>query len=174
MSTNLSASLEDYIEAIYHLVSSRESARVTDIAKRLSVRNASVTGALHSLAERGLVNYSPYDEVTLTARGRKAARDVVYRHQTLRDFMLRVLSIDEQEADDAACRMEHAVPAHVLQRLADFAEFVETCPRAGEDWIERFRRIEVDGIASSDCAACVEKCCQSFEGGRKAGGDSGG
>jgi len=163
MATELSSSLEDYIETIYHLVAANESARVTDIAKRLDVRNASVTGALNSLASKGLVNYSPYDEVTLTASGRAAAEDVVYRHRTLRDFLLRVLSIEEREADDAACRMEHAVPAHVLKRLADFAAFVENCPRAGADWIERFRRIEAKGIDEKECSACIEDCCRSFQ-----------
>lgn len=170
MATELSASLEDYIEAIYHLVVASKSARVTDIAKRLDVRNASVTGALNSLASKGLVNYSPYDEVTLTARGRRAAEDVVHRHRTLRDFLVRVLSIEEQEADDAACRMEHAVPAHVLKRLADFAAFVEDCPRAGADWIERFRQLESEGLDQADCRACLERCCQSFVNKIKTGG----
>ena len=46
MSTNavdqLSASLEDYLEAIFWLVSAKGAARTKDIAKRLGVKAASV------------------------------------------------------------------------------------------------------------------------------------
>jgi DtxR family Mn-dependent transcriptional regulator len=43
-SMTLSASLEDYLEAIFHIVAEKQAARVKDIAKRLSVNNSSVTG----------------------------------------------------------------------------------------------------------------------------------
>ena len=50
----LSASMEDYLEAIFHIVSEKQAARAKDIAKRLKVNNSSVTGALRSLAEKGV------------------------------------------------------------------------------------------------------------------------
>ena len=49
--TNLSASLEDYIEAIYHIVEEKLVARSKDIAIRLDVSRASVTEALRALAK---------------------------------------------------------------------------------------------------------------------------
>ena len=73
----LSASLEDYLEAIFHLVAEEQVARARDIAKRLKVGQSSVTGALHALAEKGLVNYAPYEVITLTHKGEAAAREVV-------------------------------------------------------------------------------------------------
>lgn len=164
MANSLSASLEDYIEAIYHLVEERDVARVKDIAERLQVRNASVTGALHALAEKDLVNYTPYDVTTLTPRGMKVAEDVVHRHRTLRDFMVKVLSIDPDESDEAACRMEHAVPAKVMQRLSDFARFVEECPRAGEDWVRRFKELRGANVDYGECRQCLRECMQQFSG----------
>ena len=163
MATNLSASLEDYIETIYHLVEEGAAARVKDIAERLNVRNASVTGALHALADKKLVNYAPYDVTTLTPRGVKVAEDVVHRHRTLRDFLEKVLGVATAEADAAACRMEHAVPAHVLERLADFVGFVEDCPRAGAEWAERFKALDGGRIDPSQCAECVNGFCRKFK-----------
>jgi DtxR family transcriptional regulator, Mn-dependent transcriptional regulator len=162
MATELSASLEDYIEVIYHLVEESDVARVKDIAERLNVRNASVTGALHALADRELVNYAPYDATTLTPQGLRVAEDVVRRHRTLRDFFVNVLSIEETAADEAACRMEHAVPAEVLQSLSDFAHFVEECPRAGEDWIERFKELRGRHIDPAGCGECVQDCMRKL------------
>ena len=161
MTTDLSASLEDYIEAIFHIAKSKDGARVKEIARRLDVKKGSVTGALHSLADRGFINYTPYDVVTLTEKGRQAAGDVVLRHRTLSDFFVKVLSIPADEADEAACKMEHAVPPHVLDRLAAFADFVENCPRAGLDWIQRFR--EADEIDWNECEQCLEECVDNFE-----------
>ena len=62
----LSASLEDYIEAIYHIISEKEVARGKDIASRLKVSGASVTEALRALSKKGLINYAPYEVITMT------------------------------------------------------------------------------------------------------------
>ncbi len=72
-SVELSESLEDYLEAIYHLVAEKQVARSRDIATRLRVGRSSVTGALQALSEKGLVNYEPYEAITLTRGGRAAA-----------------------------------------------------------------------------------------------------
>lgn len=125
-SMNLSASLEDYIEAIFHIVSENKVARGKDIAARLKVSNASVTEALQSLAKKGLVNYAPYEVVTLTGKGRKAAEDVIRRHQILRDFFVKVLAVDEDIAEEGACRVEHAAPPEIIEKLIQFVDFVES------------------------------------------------
>lgn len=49
---------------------------------------------MRALAERGLVNYAPYDLITLTAEGLRAARDITRRHEVLRDFFIEVLSVN--------------------------------------------------------------------------------
>src|SRR5512142_1982408 len=89
----LSESLEDYLEAIYHLEREARVARAADIASRLNVSRPSVTGALRGLAERGLIHYVPYGTVTLTAEGRRAANAVVRRHSILKEFLEKVLSL---------------------------------------------------------------------------------
>jgi hypothetical protein len=64
----LSASLEDYLEAILRLERTSRVARVSEIAGQLGVSRPSVTGALKSLGTRRLVSH-PYRHVT-TKRGR--------------------------------------------------------------------------------------------------------
>jgi len=125
----LSASLEDYLEAIFHIVAQKHVARAKDIAQRLGVNHSSVTVALRSLASRGLVNYAPYEVVTLTPEGQRASEDVARRHSTLRKFFVKVLSVDQDLADTAACEMEHTLPLDILDPLTDFVDFVERCPQ---------------------------------------------
>ena len=53
-SHNLSASLEDYLEAILNIAGESNTARSKDIAESLGVAKSSVTGALKGLAKKGL------------------------------------------------------------------------------------------------------------------------
>lgn len=130
----LSASLEDYLEAILMAAEEKGAARPKDIADRLNVKAASVTGALRQLAEKGLINYTPYDVVTLTPSGSRMAKKIAGKHNALLNFFTNVLDIPREEAEDFACNMEHAIPDHVLERFIGFAEFVERCPNSGAIW----------------------------------------
>jgi len=168
----LSASLEDYLEIIFHLQAESKVARVKDIAKRMRVKASSVTGALRSLAKNGLVNYTPYGLITLTPKGEALAKDVVRRHEALRDFFVNVLSISEKQADEAACRMEHAIPKPVLERLIQFAEFVELCPRGGSKWIAGFQHYCMQGNTLDDCEKCTSVVLEDIKK-RKRGGKKG-
>mgnify|MGYP006279334953 CR=1 FL=1 len=124
--TQLSASQEDYLEAIFQVQREKTTVRAKDIAARLEVTGASVTGALHALSEKALIHYAPYGSVTLTSRGRRVAADIVRRHQALRDFFVRVLGVDEETAQVSACRMEHALSDVLLDRLVAYVEDVTT------------------------------------------------
>ncbi|MGW8161867.1 MAG: metal-dependent transcriptional regulator [Desulfobulbales bacterium] len=135
---SLSASLEDYIEAIAHIVAAKKVARGKDIAKRLQVSRASVTEALRALSKKGLVNYEPYEVITLTDKGREAAEDVIRRHGALKDFFIKVLSINDTIAEESACRIEHAAPPEVIDRLIGFVKFIEVSPAGGVDIIKGF------------------------------------
>ncbi|MGQ9500236.1 MAG: metal-dependent transcriptional regulator [Dissulfurimicrobium sp.] len=169
----LSASLEDYIEAIFHIIVQKKAARPKDIAKRLKVSNASVTGALRALTEKGLINYAPHDLVTLTPKGRVAAEDIVRRHEVLRDFFINVLAVDEAEADHVACQMEHFITKAILERFIQFAEFVEVCPRGGAKWIAGFRHYCDHPTDQENCEKCISMTLKEVrkrisQGGKKA------
>lgn len=133
----LSESLEDYLEAILAIEDAKHAARPKDIARRLSVSPPSVTAALQNLSTRGLVNYAPYDLVTLTPAGRRLATDVRRRHDALRRFFIDLLRLEAREADDVACHMEHALPPHALERLVEFMDFIEDSPHGGLTWSRR-------------------------------------
>ncbi len=151
----VSDSLENYLEAIFHIVGEKQAVRAKDIAARLQVKASSVTGALRLLAEKGLVNYAPYDVITLTSKGKSIAKDVVLRHQALRDFFVKVLAVDENTADETACKMEHVVPSGIVDRLIKFVEFVDRCPRCGPGWISQFDSYCETGKITEDCERCI-------------------
>ncbi len=154
----ISASMEDYLEAIFRIISKQKVARPKDICKSLGVTAPSVTKALHWLSNHGLVNYAPFELISLTEKGMKAAKDVVRRHEALRDFLVQILAVDEKRADEAACKMEHCISSEILERLIQFSEFVQICPRSGSKWIKEFSDCYIKGKAPQDCEKCVYDC----------------
>jgi DtxR family Mn-dependent transcriptional regulator len=136
----ISASLEDYLEAIFNLAGDGNGARSKDIAEALGVARPSVTGALHVLKEKGLANYRPYGCVTLTEQGRTAAEEVVRKHNILTSFFVGVLGVEKSKAQQAACRAEHALGPEIIGRLLSFIEYVTASGKNGRDVAGEFKR----------------------------------
>lgn len=154
--SDLSESMENYLEVILALEKETKVARAKDIAERLQVQRGSVTGALKSLSEKGLINYAPYSFITLTTEGKRIAREITHRHHVLKDFLLNVLQIDPKTAEDNACRMEHAIDKKTIDRLILFIEYIHVCPRAGEDWLKSFfNYCEKDNNERAECSRCI-------------------
>ena len=154
---DLSESVQSYLEVIWELENAQKVARAKDIAEKLGVQRSSVTGALKSLEEKGLVHYQPYSFITLTASGKKIAQEIAHRHAVLKDFLLNVLQVDADTADSTACRMEHVIDKKTVERLVCFIEYINTCPRAGKEWLDSF----VNYCKSEEkdlrkCATCIE------------------
>jgi len=154
----LSASLEDYLETIYCLVQAKRVARVKDIAAGLGVQMPSVTGALRSLSEKGLVHHDPYSYATLTPRGESIAREILRRHQVLTEFLTDFLGLEPEAAERNACHMEHVIEPVVLERLTEFVEFAERCPRAGVQWVHGMAHVCGEGNDYAHCESCIAAC----------------
>ena len=137
---NLSASLEDYLEAILNLVSESSFARSRDIAKSLGVSRASVTGALRMLKKKGLANYKPYDYVTLTETGRIAAAEIARKHKILKSFFINVLGVEADVAQKAACKAEHELGPEIIAKLLCFIEFVTESSNNGRNLADEFQK----------------------------------
>ncbi|MBN1393383.1 MAG: metal-dependent transcriptional regulator [Sedimentisphaerales bacterium] len=137
---NLSASLEDYLEAIFNLAGETNVARSKDIAETLGVSKASVTGALRTLKAKGLANYKPYNFVTLTEDGKKNAAEIVRKHNILKSFFINVLGVKKEVAQQAACKAEHTLGPEVIARLLSFIKFVNKSSKKGRDFADKFER----------------------------------
>jgi len=129
----LSASLEDYLETIYLICREKGAARSKDIMGLLNVSGPSVTEALQLLSEKKLVNYTPYDPITLTAKGEDLAKDVFYRHETLRRFFIDVLGVDPETAEDGACKMEHVASQDIIERMVQYTNYLRH-EQGGKEW----------------------------------------
>lgn len=160
---DLSESLEDYLEIIAELADSGNKVRSSNIADRLNVKRPSVTSALRQLSERGLIKYRPYFPISLTAKGLRQAKSIQRRHGVMQDFLTRILGVQNEKAEEIACRLEHAMDQDVTNRLIHFLNYINTCPRLGTDWLEGFCQKCHEAEDDQACEACLELCLDEFK-----------
>lgn len=118
----ISAASQDYLEALLELSEEEHSVRSIDVAKRIGVSRASVNKAIGVLKESGFVEQEKYSEITLTGEGIRAAKAVLKRHSTLKQFLTEVLHVSEEIAENDACRMEHVISLETLEKLQIFLQ----------------------------------------------------
>ncbi|MCF8068581.1 MAG: metal-dependent transcriptional regulator [Desulfobacterales bacterium] len=160
----LSESIEDYLEIILDLQNAHKVARSKDIAERMNITRGSVTGMLKNLSQKGLINYEPYGYITLTPDGEKIAREIMRRHTVIKDFLFRILQIEDGKADATACRMEHAMDKATVNMLVNFIDFIDKCPRAGADWIQEFISFcSTNNADEKKCMRCIERCVEQYK-----------
>ena len=159
----LTSVMEDYLEAIFVLYENKKVVRVKDIAQKLDVKMPTVTSMLKTLSKRKLVYYEKYEYVELTAKGTAVGRETKRKHQLLCKFLTDILKVDFKTADQEACKMEHSLSPATLNSLADFMAFIQSCPRTGESWLNRFEEFRRHGRRPEKCMEHTEQFSHEFK-----------
>jgi len=120
MSALLTQSNQDYLKHIYNLSADGLPASTTDLATRLGIAPASVTGMIQRLAkaEPALVYYHKHQGVTLTDAGKRAALEVIRHHRLLETWLVRTLGYSWDEVHEEAERLEHVISEEMEARIA--------------------------------------------------------
>jgi DtxR family Mn-dependent transcriptional regulator len=114
----LTAPVEDYLKAIYAFERDGRAAATNDIAQRLAIAPASVSGMVQRLADQGLVEYERYKGVRLTTAGRKAALRTIRRHRVIEAYLVKALGYGWDGVHDEAERLEHSASDTLIDRMA--------------------------------------------------------
>jgi DtxR family transcriptional regulator, Mn-dependent transcriptional regulator len=115
---DLTAPAEDYLKTIYEIERDGSAAATTEIAARLAIAPASVSGMVRRLADQGLVSHKRYRGVRLTDAGRANALRLLRRHRILECYLTAVLGYAWDDVHDEAERLEHAASDELIERMA--------------------------------------------------------
>nr|WP_205603929.1 transcriptional regulator MntR [Bacillus mesophilus] len=126
--------MEDYLEVIYLILEDKGYARVTDIASSLDVLPSSVTKMLQKLDEKELGIYEKYRGFILTSRGKKIAKDIADKHQTLEDFF-RILEIPSKDIYKEVEGIEHHIGKETTFCIATLIQFLEENPEIRKSYL---------------------------------------
>lgn len=105
---------EDYVEAVAQIEAEAGECRGADLARLFAVSHVTVTKTIARLKEEGLVDTRPYGPITLTARGRRLARDSQRRHDLVVEF-LKSIGVSDETARVDAEGIEHHVSKETLK-----------------------------------------------------------
>ena len=116
----LTQSIQDYLKHIFELNEDGTPASTNDLAARLGVKPASVTGMMQKLAstEPPLVDYQKHQGVKLTPAGERAALEVLRHHRLLESWLVQSLGYSWDEVHEEACRLEHVISEDFEARMA--------------------------------------------------------
>lgn len=152
---DLTESLEKYLLAIYELSKINDNIIVKDVSNYLKIGGASTAEAVKTLTKRGFINYVPYGSISLTDKGYKTINLKLHRHNTILNFLNKVLDIDEQSANINAKAIEYSMTEDVLVKFVYFLDFMEQCSCKEPKWIKSCKQSLENGKISDKCSACI-------------------
>lgn len=117
---------ENYLKAVYALLPEKADdqgmVHTNSIAQHLGTSAASVTDMVKRLAEKDLLKYKPYRGVSLTAKGKKIALNIVRKHRLWEVFLVEKLHFSWDNVHDVAEQLEHIQSPELIRRLDAFLE----------------------------------------------------
>ena len=122
------ASVQDYLAAIYDLGSTGKPVIAARLAKHMAISAPAVTEAIQRMGKGGYVKVGRGHELTLTAKGREIAEVMARRHRLLERWLTDTLGLNWTDAHEEAHRLEHAISPRVEDRLAELLGMPSTCP----------------------------------------------
>lgn len=157
MNTELTESLEKYLLAIYEIVKVNKAARVKDVSNYLKIGGPATSDAVKTLAERKYINYVPYGIITITAKGKRKAENKLKRHNTISNFLGKVLMVDESKIEESAKQIEYSMPEDVLEKFVQFLTFMENCSCKEPKWIKSYKYYFENGGMQEKCLKCIQQ-----------------
>jgi DtxR family Mn-dependent transcriptional regulator len=120
MRSELTHAVEDYLKAIYELAAIHERVSTTQLAERLNITPASVTGMIQRMAaaDPPLIEYQKHRGVLLTQPGQAVALEIIRHHRLLELFLQRTLGYAWDEVHEEADRLEHVISEDLEERIA--------------------------------------------------------
>jgi len=128
MMEQVTAVVEEYLEAIYRLQEKCGVARTSDLVDLLQVVPGTVTNTVKRLEREGYITHEPYKGVKLSKKGRRIAIQVVRRHRLSERLLTDILHLEWDKVHEAACKLEHGITDDIIKPLEKALKHPKTCP----------------------------------------------
>jgi len=113
----ISRAMEDYLKEIFQFASDDEKVSTSNLAQQMNCSPASVTNMLQKLSELKLVEYEPYQGVTLTPTGKNIALEVLRHHRLIELYLADVLGYSWDKVHAEAEQLEHVISEEFEEKI---------------------------------------------------------
>lgn len=116
----LTGSMEDYLEMLYRLSLIKSTIHLSELAENLHVRPSSASKMMTKLKKDGYISFEKYGEISLTGKGKKQGKYLLFRHDTLNEFLCMVnrSSCELEQVE----KIEHFINPLTVQNMKAFLE----------------------------------------------------
>lgn len=109
-------SIEDYLETILTLQKKLGQVRSIDIANEMNFSKPSVSVAMKNLREKGFITIDEGGHILLTDEGQRQATVVLEKHTIITNWLVS-LGVNQETAQEDACRLEHDMSEETFMAL---------------------------------------------------------
>ncbi|PKM77370.1 MAG: DtxR family transcriptional regulator [Firmicutes bacterium HGW-Firmicutes-15] len=134
--SNLTPSMEDYLEMIYRNCLTEGYIRINNLAKQLNVKASSASKVAQKLSKMTYINYEKYGIIQLTEKGKNIGEFLLTRHNTVETF-LKNLGVENNVLVETEL-IEHHLSLDTLEKIEIFNDFALANP----DIIKRLHQFE--------------------------------
>lgn len=136
--------IEDYLMTMYVMERDQGEIVAARLAEMMKVAPATVTMTLKRMERDQWISGKSRKEIRLTETGRAAARSVIRRHMLTEWLLVKIFKMPLSETHDEAHRMEHAISAHLEERMREILDDPKLCPHGNpfpgheeltKDWV---------------------------------------
>lgn len=115
----LHASGEDYLESILILKNRKGFVRSIDVAAFMNYSKPSVSHAVSLLRDGGFIMVDDNGYLDLTSAGKAVAEKIYERHVFFKSILMKA-GVEEQTAEQEACRIEHDISDDTFLKIKDY------------------------------------------------------
>lgn len=111
---------EMYLETILILHQKNELVRSIDLANTLRFSKPSISRAMNVLKASEYIIIEKNGNIVLTNKGKEKASQIYERHILIAKYLMITLGVDEDTANQDACRIEHIISQTSFEKIKKF------------------------------------------------------
>lgn len=120
----VSHSVAHYLMAIEEL-SGLKGCKAADIARHLDVSRNAVSLKVKALVDQELVAVDEFHSIILTDKGSKIVHHIVSSRKLFKEFLMKILLVDEMNAEKDSCKVEHLISQSSISKIAQMLQFFD-------------------------------------------------
>jgi DtxR family Mn-dependent transcriptional regulator len=118
-----------YLKLLYRRqIEEGKKLRTSILARTFDVHSATVTEVLKKLANKGLIEYTPYYGAEFTEEGIAEAQRLLRKHRLLEVLLVRLLNYDAGKACEEASKLDYYCSEHLINTISQTYGHPSICP----------------------------------------------
>ena len=115
---------EDLLEYVYRIWRQGRTITTKEYSREAGITGYEARGLVRSLTQKGYFYETEKKEnLELTEKGKLKGMDCLARHEKLTQFFQMVSGMNQQRAEEDACRVEHYISTEGLKGIEDFMQY---------------------------------------------------